>query len=114
MLRLSDGRMSGTAYGAVVLHIAPESAIGGPLALVEDGDLIELDLPARRLHLHVSDEQLASRRAAWHPPAPVTDRGYTRIFLDHTQQADRGVDFDVLVGGSGGGVVKTSDAQAGS
>ena len=96
MLRLSDGRMSGTAYGAVVLHIAPESAVGGPLALVQNGDIIELDVAARKLHLHVSDAELASRRAAWTPPAPVSERGYTRIFLDHVQQADRGVDFDVL------------------
>ena len=114
MLRLSDGRMSGTAYGAVVLHIAPESAVGGPLALVQDGDLIELDLSGRRLHLHVSEEELAMRRAAWQKPLPAAERGYTRIFLEKVQQADRGVDFDVLVGGSGGGVVKTSDAQAGS
>ena len=114
MLRLSDGRMSGTAYGAVVLHIAPESAVGGPLALVQEGDMIELDVPARRLHLHVSEAELAQRRAAWQAPRPSAERGYTRIFLEHVQQADRGVDFDVLVGASGAEVVKTSDAQAGS
>ncbi len=114
MLRLSDGRMSGTAYGAVVLHIAPESAVGGPLALVQEGDMIELNVPERRLHLHISDDELAMRRAAWQAPPPSAERGYTRIFLENVQQADRGVDFDVLVGGSGGAVVKTSDAQAGS
>ena len=96
MVRLSDGRMSGTAYGAVALHIAPESAVGGPLALARDGDMIELDVAARRLHLHVSDEELSRRRAEWRRPEPVVERGYTRIFLDHVQQADKGVDFDVL------------------
>ena len=114
MVRLSDGRMSGTAYGAVVLHIAPEAAVGGPLALVQDGDMIELNVPERRLHLHVSDDELAMRRAAWQKPPPSAERGYTRIFLENVQGADRGVDFDVLVGGSGGAVVKSSDAQAGS
>ena len=114
MVRLSDGRMSGTAYGAVVLHIAPESAVGGPLALVRDGDMIELDVPERRLHLHISDDELAMRRAAWQAPPRSAERGYTRIFLEKVQGADRGVDFDVLVGGSGGAVVKSSDAQADS
>ncbi len=112
LLRLSDGRMSGTAYGAVVLHIAPEAAVGGTLALVQTGDMIELDVPARRLHLDVPPEELARRRHCWLPATDDSARGYTRIFLDHAQQADRGVDFDVLVGGSGAGVVATSDAQA--
>lgn len=112
MLRLSDGRMSGTAYGAVVLHIAPEAAVGGALALAQTGDMIELDVSARRLHLDVPPEELARRRNCWRPATDDSARGYTRIFLDHVQQADRGVDFDVLVGGSGSGVVATSDAQA--
>ena len=112
MVRLSDGRMSGTAYGTVVLHIAPESAIGGPLALVQTGDMIELDVPARRLRLDVTPQELAARRGRWLSAADAGARGYTRLFLDHVQQADRGVDFDILVGGSGQGVVPTTDAQA--
>jgi dihydroxy-acid dehydratase len=102
MVRISDARMSGTAYGTVVLHTAPESAVGGPLALVQDGDTIELDVSSRRLHLEVSDEELARRRAAWRPPVHERlNRGYARLFLEHVLQADRGVDFDFLVGGSG-------------
>ncbi len=101
MVRISDGRMSGTAYGAAVLHVAPESAIGGPLALVKNGDLITLDVPARSLHLHVDDEELARRRAAWSPPPPVAQRGYVKLFIEHVEQADQGCDFDFLRGGSG-------------
>ena len=112
MLRLSDGRMSGTAYGAVVLHIAPESAVGGTLALVRDGDMIELDVAQRRLHLDVPAEELERRRAAWQPSIAHDTRGYTRLFLDHVQGADRGVDFDVLLGGSGPGAAYATDAQA--
>ena len=112
MVRISDGRMSGTAYGAVVLHIAPESAVGGALALVRDGDMIELNLAGRRLHLDVPPEELARRRAAWQAPARSETRGYTRLFLDHAQQADRGVDLDILVGGSGQGAAYATDAQA--
>ena len=96
MVRISDARMSGTSYGACVLHVAPESFIGGPLALVEDGDVIELDIPARRLTLQVSDEELARRRAAWTPPAPRYERGYGAIFAQHVRQANEGCDFDVL------------------
>jgi dihydroxy-acid dehydratase len=98
MVRISDARMSGTSYGTVILHVAPESAIGGPLALVENGDLIELDVPNRRLTLHVSDEELARRSAAWTPRPPAATSGYTRMFLDHVLQADEGVDFDFLRG----------------
>ena len=98
MVRISDARMSGTSYGTVILHVAPESAIGGPLALVENGDLIELDVPNRTLTLHVSDEELARRRAAWTPRPPAATSGYTRMFLDHVLQADEGVDFDFLRG----------------
>lgn len=112
MVRLSDGRMSGTAYGTVVLHIAPESAVGGALALVQDGDMIELDVAERRLHLDVAPAELQRRRAAWQAPSGNDTRGYTRLFLDHVQQADQGVDFDILVGGSGQGAAYATDAQA--
>ena len=101
MVRISDGRMSGTAYGTVVLHISPESAIGGTLALVHDGDMIELDVEKRRLHLDVPDDEIRRRRAAWQPPKPATERGYVRLYLDHVQQADKGADLDILVGKSG-------------
>ena len=101
MIRISDARMSGTAYGTVVLHTAPEATIGGPLALVKNGDMIELDVHARRLHLDVSDEELARRRAQWKAPAPHACRGYVKLFLDHVNQADEGCDFDFLKGGSG-------------
>jgi L-arabonate dehydrase len=106
MVRLSDARMSGTAYGTVVLHIAPEAAAGGNLALVQSGDMIELDVARRRLHLEVSDEELARRRAAWTPPAAPVPRGYTKLYFDHVQQADKGADLDFLVGGSGSAVGK--------
>jgi L-arabonate dehydrase len=98
MVRISDARMSGTSYGTVVLHVAPESAVGGPLALVRDGDEIELDVPRRALKLLVSDEELARRRAAWTPRAPHYERGYGRLFLDHVLQANEGCDFDFLRG----------------
>ena len=106
MIRISDARMSGTAYGAVVLHVVPEAAAGGPLALVRNGDLITLDVPARSLHLHVSDAELEARRAAWTPPPPAADRGYTRLYVDHVLQADQGVDFDFLRGSSGAPVAR--------
>jgi dihydroxy-acid dehydratase len=98
MVRISDARMSGTAYGTIVLHVAPESAVGGPLALVEDGDEIELDVSNRRLHLHVNEEELARRRAAWRPPEPAYLRGYGQLYLQHVTQAPAGVDFDFLRG----------------
>ena len=99
MVRISDCRMSGTAYGTCILHVAPEAAVGGPLALVQDGDVIELDIPARRLHLDVSDEELKNRRATWQaPPFPAT-RGYTALFAKHVTQADQGCDFDFLHAG---------------
>jgi dihydroxy-acid dehydratase len=106
MVRISDARMSGTAYGTVVLHTAPEAAAGGTLALVQDGDMIELDVARRRLHLEVSDEELARRRAAWTPPQAPVPRGYTKLYFDHVQQADKGADLDFLVGGSGSAVGK--------
>ncbi len=108
MIRISDARMSGTAYGTVVLHTAPEAAAGGPLAVVENGDIIELDVARRRLHLHVSDEELARRLASWKPPAPHADRGWVKLYCDTVLQADEGVDLDFLVGKSGAKVGKPS------
>jgi len=109
MVRISDGRMSGTAYGTVVLHVSPESAIGGVLALVENGDWIELDVEGRRLHLDVSDEKLEERRAKWvRPELPRTNRGYVHLYIQHVQQADKGADMDFLVGGSGSEVSRDS------
>jgi len=104
LVRISDARMSGTAYGTVVLHAAPEAAAGGTLALVREGDLIELDVAGRRLQLHVDDAELARRRAAWKPPKPAMTRGYTRLYVDHVNQANEGADLDFLVGGSGSAV----------
>jgi dihydroxy-acid dehydratase len=98
MVRISDARMSGTSYGTVVLHVAPESAVGGPLALVRDGDPIQLDVPKRTLSLLVDDAELARRRAAWTPPTPPFTRGYGRLFLEHVLQASQGCDFDFLRG----------------
>jgi dihydroxy-acid dehydratase len=96
MVRVSDARMSGTSYGACVLHVAPESFIGGPLAFVRDGDIIELDIPGRRLSMQVSDEELERRRAAWRKPPPRYGRGYGRLFSEHVSQANEGCDFDFL------------------
>ncbi|WP_296100965.1 L-arabinonate dehydratase [uncultured Agrobacterium sp.] len=96
MVRISDARMSGTSYGACVLHVAPESFVGGPLALLKTGDIVRLDLPARRLDMLVSEEEIASRRAAWQPPAPRYERGYGYLFAKHVTQADKGCDFDFL------------------
>jgi dihydroxy-acid dehydratase len=96
LVRISDARMSGTHFGTCVLHLAPEAAVGGPLALVRDGDRIELDVAARRLHLAVADDELARRRAAWAPPPPRFERGYGALHAAHIQQADRGCDFDFL------------------
>ena len=97
MVRISDARMSGTSYGACVLHIAPESFVGGPLAFVRDGDLIELDVPARKLNVKISDEEMAQRRAAWTPPKPRFERGFGAMHQGHVLQADSGCDFDFLV-----------------
>ena len=108
MVRISDARMSGTAYGTVVLHIAPEAAVGGTLALVQAGDMIEMDVAARRLHLEVDESELKRRRAAWTPPPPPSDRGYYKLHHDHVMQADRGADLDFLVGASGTNVTRES------
>jgi len=96
MLRLSDARMSGTSYGACALHLAPESYIGGPLALLRTGDIIRLDLPARRLDMLVDTEELSRRQAAWTPPTPRFDRGWGWMYSRHVTQADKGCDFDFL------------------
>ena len=106
MVRISDGRMSGTAAGTVVLHVSPESAIGGTLALVKNGDTIELDVKARTLHLDITDEELQKRKAAWIPPEPLAVRGYVKMYIDHVQQADLGADLDILRGGSGSEVTR--------
>src|SRR5690606_1700706 len=106
IVRISDGRMSGTAYGTVVLHVSPESAVGGTLALVQDGDMIELDVENRRLHLDVSDEELERRRKAWTPPEPMATRGYVKFYIDHVQQANLGADLDIMRGGSGAEVTR--------
>jgi dihydroxy-acid dehydratase len=108
MVRICDGRMSGTAYGTVILHAAPEAAAGGPLALVETGDWITLDVPARTLTLEVSDQELERRRAAWTPPAPHAPRGWTRLYTEHVLEASQGADLDFLVGGSGHEVPRES------
>jgi dihydroxy-acid dehydratase len=108
MVRISDARMSGTAYGTVVLHVAPEAAVGGPLALVRTGDWIELDVPARTLHLEVPADELARRRADWQPPPPAADRGWQRLYTSHVMQANDGCDLDFLVGRSGSDVGRQS------
>jgi dihydroxy-acid dehydratase len=96
IVRISDSRMSGTAFGTVVLHVAPEAAAGGALSLVQDGDLIELDVEARRLQLLVDDAQLSRRKAAWQAPLTKHLRGYPKLYIDHVLQADEGCDFDFL------------------
>ena len=104
MVRISDARMSGTSFGTVVLHVAPEAQAGGPLALVENGDWIALDVAARRLELEVSDAELERRRSAWRPPDPPggsPSTGYAALYREHVLQADRGCDFDFLVGSRG-------------
>ena len=108
MVRISDARMSGTAYGTVVLHTAPEAATGGTLALVANGDFIEIDVPNRRISLEVSDEELQHRHAAWAPPPPSIAGGYQQLYRDTVMQADRGVDLDFLVGSRGHDVPRES------
>jgi L-arabonate dehydrase len=106
MVRISDARMSGTAYGTVVLHTAPEAAAGGPLAVVQNGDMIELNVPERKLHLHISDEELAKRLSQWKPPTPPMNSGYWKLYIDHVNQADQGCDLDFLRGQRGSAVPK--------
>jgi len=101
MVRISDARMSGTAYGTVVLHVCPEAAAGGALALVENGDMIELDVEKRRLALLVTEDVLLKRRKNWKLPPPPLERGYWKLYFDHVLQASEGADLDFLVGKSG-------------
>jgi dihydroxy-acid dehydratase len=108
MVRISDARMSGTAYGTVVLHVCPEAAIGGPLALVRNGDTIELDVPARSLTLHVQDEELKRRRAEWKAPVHAMKGGYQGLYVEHVQQANTGADFEFLIGCRGATVLRES------
>ena len=98
MVRISDGRMSGTHYGTCILHVAPESAVGGPLALIKTGDIVDIDVPARSLNMRVTDAELASRRAAWKAPAQRYERSYALLYQRHVSQANRGCDFDFLEG----------------
>jgi dihydroxyacid dehydratase/phosphogluconate dehydratase len=108
MVRISDARMSGTAYGTVVLHAAPEAASGGTLALVQDGDEIELDVEGRRLELKLGDEELARRRKAWVAPQPPQGGGYQSLYIERVLQADQGCDFDFLVGRRDAGIPRHS------
>ena len=108
MVRISDARMSGTAYGTVVLHVAPEAAAGGPLALVQTGDMIEVDVEGRSLHLEVPGEELEVRKMTWEPTELESNRGYVRLYIEHVNQADEGCDLDFLVGGSGAAVPRES------
>jgi L-arabonate dehydrase len=108
MVRISDARMSGTAYGTVVLHVCPEAAAGGNLALVENGDVIELDVAARRLHLEVDEDELARRRAIWSPPEPAMKSGYQKLYVDHVMQASEGADLDFLRGCRGAAIPRES------
>jgi dihydroxy-acid dehydratase len=108
MVRISDARMSGTAYGTVVLHVSPEAAAGGPLALVQNGDVIELDVERRKLQLHVTSAELSRRKAKWKKPPPHADRGWVKLYCDTVLQADEGVDLDFLAGKSGAKVGRPS------
>ena len=111
MVRISDARMSGTSYGACVLHVTPESFVGGPLAFVRDGDLIELDVPARKLNLLVSEEEMARRKSQWIPPKPKFERGYGVLNQLHVRQADKGCDFDFLEEPGGNDIAGGADPE---
>jgi len=108
MVRISDGRMSGTGFGTVVLHVSPEAAVGGVLALVQNGDRINLDTHNRSLHLDVSDEELAKRKAAWVQKEKIQPRGYVHLYQTHVEQAHLGADMDFLKGGSGSTITRDS------
>jgi dihydroxy-acid dehydratase len=108
MIRISDGRMSGTGFGTVVLHVAPEAAVGGPLGLVQNGDIITLDTHNRLLQLEVTEEVLAARKEAWRPTEKVQTRGYVHLYQNHVEQANLGADMDFLKGGSGSEVARDS------
>jgi L-arabonate dehydrase len=108
MVRISDGRMSGTGFGTVILHVSPEAALGGNFAVVQTGDVISLDVAKRTIHLNVSDEELAKRKAAWKSTVKFSNRGYVHLYQTHVQQAHLGADMDFLVGGSGSEVSRDS------
>ncbi len=108
MVRICDGRMSGTGFGTVVLHVAPEAAIGGPLGLVRTGDLITLDVPRRSLEVQLTDDELAARRTGWVPPVSAAEGGWPALYVEHVLQADQGADLDFLRGGRGAGVPRDS------
>ena len=108
MVRISDARMSGTAYGTVVLHVCPEAAVGGNLALVQDGDFIELDVESRRLHLDVSPDELERRRVQWQSPANLMKGGYQQLYIERVMQANTGADLDFLTGCRGDGIPRES------
>src|SRR5262249_48379815 len=108
MVRISDARMSGTAYGTVVLHVAPEAVAGGALAIVQNGDMIELDVPGRKLNLRVPDDEIKRRLTQWQSPPPPAERGYVKLYYDHVMQANRGADLDFLIGSSGAAVARES------
>ena len=108
MVRISDGRMSGTGFGTTVLHVSPEAAVGGPLGLVQNGDIISLDAHNRTLQLEVSEEELALRRAAWKQKEKMHERGYVHLYQTHVEQAHLGADMDFLKGGSGSEVARDS------
>jgi dihydroxyacid dehydratase/phosphogluconate dehydratase len=108
MVRICDGRMSGTGFGTVILHVSPEAALGGPLALVRTGDIIELDVPGRRLSVEVSDDELKRRRESWSPPTRSPTSGYAWLYVQHVLQAEQGADFDFLLGSRGHAVPRES------
>ena len=108
MVRISDGRMSGTGFGTIVLHVSPEAATGGKFAMIKTGDLITLDVPNRELNVNITEEEFAQRKKQFRSLPPVTDRGYVKLYIDHVQQAHLGADMDFLVGGSGSSVVRDS------
>ncbi|HCL84829.1 MAG TPA: dihydroxy-acid dehydratase [Chitinophagaceae bacterium] len=108
MVRISDGRMSGTGFGTVILHVSPEAACGGNFAMIKTGDLITLDLPKRLLHVDISSEEMIERKKRYTPPKPLTGRGYVKLYIDHVQQAHLGADMDFLKGGSGAGTLRDS------
>jgi dihydroxyacid dehydratase/phosphogluconate dehydratase len=108
MVRISDARMSGTAYGTAVLHVCPEAASGGPLALIQDGDMIELDVEARRIHAEISEEEFSRRRANWTPPPPRATSGYQFLYIEHVMEASQGADLDFLVGCRGAAIPRES------
>ncbi|HET7001296.1 MAG TPA: dihydroxy-acid dehydratase, partial [Puia sp.] len=108
MVRISDGRMSGTGFGTIVLHVSPEAAVGGKFAFIETGDIITLDVPNRKLNIRVTDKEFEERKKRFQFSPPMASRGYVKLYIDHVQQAHLGADLDFLIGGSGSTVVRDS------